>query len=83
MESSGTISVQNKRRVWFVQELTGEERVGNGRGEQQDASEEDSTEVSAVGRERGDGDQESSRGKSESSDSKGDTGRGLYVTRTR
>jgi hypothetical protein len=71
------------RMVWFVQGLTREERVGNGRGEQQDASEEDSTEVSAVSRERGDGDQESSRRKSESSDGERDSGRGLYVTRTR
>ena len=81
MESSGMISVQNKRRICFVQELTREERVGNGRGEQQDASEEDSTEVSAVSRERGDGDQESSRGKPESSDGERDSGRGLYVIR--
>jgi hypothetical protein len=56
---------------------TGDERIRNGRSEDEDGTEDDSAKVTRVGRERRDGDEETGRSETDSTDGKRDTSSGL------
>jgi len=57
--------------------LTGEERVRNGGSENEDSSEDDTSEITRVGGERRDGNEETGSGKTNGTNSEGDSGSAL------